>query len=130
MSAESNEEYIIQGLDVVSRGIIEVQDQVQALAEMQAEAAVPPQIQVAMQSLKILSGSQKIITRAVVNRKPYSDSGDAEVLSETLNRYPRELKESEADLRDVCCQVIAGYLIQSLRPDPPNTIEEVRPDLS
>ena len=130
MSAESNEEYIIQGLDVVQRGIVEVQEQVQALAEFQIEAVIPAPVQVAMQSLKILSGSQKIITRAVVNRKPSVDSSDNEVLSETLNRYPRELKESEADLRDVCCQVLAGYLIQALSTDPPDTINEIRPDLS
>lgn len=129
MNAE-NEDYIIQGLDVVNQGIIEINEQIQQLREERAESDIPTRINVAMQSLKILSGSQKIITRAVVNRKPYSDSGDAEVLSETLNRYPRELKESEADLRDICCQVIAGYLIESLPPSGPNTIQEIGPDVS
>lgn len=110
----ANEDYIIQGLDALTQGITELTTQVETLRAEQDEVRIPATVTVAMESLKILSRSQKIVTRHTVERNSGVDTTNNEVPCESIHRYPRPLQESEAELRDVCCQLISGYLIQSL----------------
>jgi hypothetical protein len=118
----ANEEYMIQGLDVAVRGIAELQEQVQDLQREIEDAQVPAVVSVAMESLKILSRSQKLITRSTTERRSGVDSSDNEMPTEMIHRYPRQLEESEADLRDICCQLISGYLLQAIDTGPSDTV--------
>lgn len=132
MSAEepTNEDYIIQGLEAVNEGIAQLHDQVAALKQEAKPIDIPPHVTVAMLCLKILNASRKSIVRSVTERKATVDPSENEIISESFNRYPRELKEPESILLDTCCQVLASYVVEPLRPEPPDTIDEFGPELS
>lgn len=112
----ANEDYMLQGLDAIMQGVTETQEMIEGIAIEKAESILPARVTVAMEVLKILHRSQKIVTFSELKRSGDSsvNSHDNEPISESLKRYPRTLEPEESHLRDVCCQFLAGYLIEAI----------------
>jgi hypothetical protein len=115
----ANEDYLLQAMDAVMGSVNETQEMIEGLMNEQAESVLPARVTVAMECLKILHRSQKIVTFSEMKRGGDSSvsTHDHEPISESVKRYPRTLEPEESQLRDVCCQFLSGYLIEAINGD-------------
>lgn len=113
MSASDEFEIIQHGLADIAKSLDEIKEDKEASDLMDA-------CKVAMKCLQILSASQKYttITKVTGGRGGgFPEGGGDEQITETIHRYPRPLDESEQGLRDICCQFLAGYFLDTIGSD-------------
>lgn len=106
-----------EDMELIQHGLANISNQLDEIQEGQQASITPTEVKVAMRCLEILCASQKYNTVTRLDRKGgsgFSEGGGEELISETIHRYPRPLEEEEQGLRDVCCQLLAGYLLNAV----------------
>ena len=115
-----------EDMELIQQGLIEISNQLDEIQEGQQASITPTEVKVAMRCLEILSASQKYSTVTRLDRKGtggFSEGGSEELVSETIHRYPRPLEEDEQGLRNICCQFLTGYLLNTLSSDGTDSVE-------